>query len=147
TTPRGHEGMALCWACLCSFYALPYGCALTGGPSGALHSWDEVFVRRTTAMRVRANRRHVTLGQPVGKTGVSQELAALARLRFHDDPVTDGVDLLVFSNNNREQYLEVHSLDQPLAEWLRKTVRGARRRTGFSALLQAHRTKDRPGSA
>ncbi|MFJ2033988.1 hypothetical protein ACIN94_30675, partial [Streptosporangium sp. NPDC087985] len=47
STPRGHSGLALCWPCLCSFYALPYGCRLTGGPSIALHSWDERFMART----------------------------------------------------------------------------------------------------
>src|SRR5690606_25612893 len=38
TTPRGHEGRALCWPSLDCFYALPYGCRRTGGPSIGVHS-------------------------------------------------------------------------------------------------------------
>lgn len=35
TTPRGHEGLALCRGCLASFHALPYGCAIAKGRAAA----------------------------------------------------------------------------------------------------------------
>ncbi|GGO20261.1 hypothetical protein GCM10010116_40610 [Microbispora rosea subsp. aerata] len=146
TTPRGHLGMALCWPCLCSFYALPYGCRLTGGPSIALHSWDERFMARTVSRRVERNRQLIALGRPGSRTILAKkEVVALQALRHHEDRLTAGVDLIVFSNNNRGQTLEIQSMDQPLAEWLRRSVRQPSRRRGFPALLRAHSTADHPG--
>ncbi|WP_214104947.1 hypothetical protein [Acrocarpospora catenulata] len=144
-TPRGHLGMALCWPCLCSFYALPYGCRLTGGPSIALHSWDERFMARTVSRRVERNRQLIALGLPDSRAIRAKEVVALQALRDHEDRLTAGVELLVFSNNNRGQTLEIQSMDQPLAEWLRRSARQPSRRRGFPALLRAHSTPDRPG--
>ncbi|MDX3099967.1 hypothetical protein [Nonomuraea angiospora] len=143
-TPRGHSGMALCWPCLCSFYALPYGCRLTGGPSIALHSWDERFMARTLSRRVERNQQLIALGRPDQKGVGANEALALHALRLHEDRLTAGVDLLVFSNNNRGQTLEVQSLEQPLAEWLRRSSRPPRSR-GFAALVRAHATADKAG--
>ncbi|WP_066946586.1 hypothetical protein [Microtetraspora fusca] len=143
-TPRGHAGMALCWPCLCSFYALPYGCRLTGGPSTALHSWDERFMARTLSRRVERNRQLIALGRADSGRVLSNEVMALQALRRHEDRLIAGVELLVFSNNNRGQTLEIQSLDQPIAEWLRRTSRPPYNR-GFAALLRAHSTPDRPG--
>lgn len=144
STPRGHAGMALCWPCLCSFYALPYGCRLTGGQSYALHSWDERFMARTLSRRVERNRQLIALGRADPRGIPAREVLALQALRDHEDRLTAGVDLLVFSNNNRGQTLEIQSLEQPIAEWLRRSARPPRRR-GFPALLRAHATADRPG--
>ncbi|MEV0971069.1 hypothetical protein [Microtetraspora glauca] len=144
-TPRGHAGMALCWPCLCSFYALPYGCRLTGGPSTALHSWDERFMARTLSRRVERNRQLIALGRADSRKVLSNEVMALQALRHYEDRLTAGVELLVFSNNNRGQTLEIQSLDRPIAEWLRRSSRPPRKR-GFPALLRAHATGDRPGA-
>lgn len=138
TTPRGHGGLALCWPCLCSFYALPYGCVLTGGPSSVMHSLDEGLLRHMVFRQVRANQRHIELGQPVKKRAFSREGIALLRLREYDQALRDGVDLIIFSNSNREQSLSTHRLDQPVAEWLRQTMRPSQQ-TGFSAVVKAHR--------
>ncbi|WP_206068954.1 hypothetical protein [Nonomuraea composti] len=143
-TPRRHLGMALCWPCLCSFYALPYGCRLTGGPSIALHSWDERFMARTMSRRVERNQQLIALGKPESKGVGANEVLALQALRLHEDRLTAGVDLLVFSNNNRGQTLDVQSLEQPLAEWLRRSSRPPRSR-GFSALIRAHATANTAG--
>lgn len=144
STPRGHAGMALCRPCLCSFYALPYGCRLTGGPSIALHSWDERFMARTLSRRVERNRQLIALGQADPRGVPIREVLALHALRHHEDRLTSGVELLVFSNNNRGQTLEIQSLEQPVAEWLRRSSRPPRKR-GFPALLRAHATADRAG--
>jgi hypothetical protein len=146
TVPRGHGGLALCWACLCCFYALPYGCALTGGSSSVLHSFEDEFLRTQVFRQVRSNDRHITLGRAVTKGAFSREATALRRLRAYEDRLTAGVDLMVFSNNNREQTLAVHSLSQPIAEWLRQTQRPSQG-AGFAALLRAHRTRQAPGIA
>jgi hypothetical protein len=138
TTPRGHEGMALCWPCLCSFYALPYGSQLTGGSSVALHSWDERFLQKTVRRQVRSNMQLAATGDVTRKQSEVREVVALDALRKYSERITDGVELLVFNNNNRGQLLETHTLQQPLAEWLRKTCRFSDLRRGFGALVQAH---------
>lgn len=146
STPRGHAGMALCWPCLCSFYALPYGCRLTGGPSIALHSWDEKFMARTLSRRVERNLQLIALGAAEKKRPAAWEVLALHALRLHEDRLTAGVDLLIFSNDNRAPMLEIQSMEQPVAEWLRRSARPPRRR-GFPALLRAHATPVKPGVA
>jgi hypothetical protein len=143
STPRGHEGVALCWPCLCCSYALPYGCHLTGGSSVAVHSWDESFLGRTVRRRARHNRAVAATGKvPQSHT---REVVALRALRRYSDPLTDGVELLVFNNNNRGQLLESYALQQPLAEWLRRTSRPGDQRRGFGLLVRAHTTANTPG--
>lgn len=145
TTPRGHEGLALCFACLCCFYALPYGSVLTGGPSIAVHSWDDAFLVRTTRSQARRTSLRLAVDPvPLGPSG--QELVALQALRQYDRPLRAGIELMVFNNNNQDQSLRRHPLDEPLAEWLRTTMTNATLWRGFVALLRAHRTKDRSGS-
>ncbi|GAA1244959.1 hypothetical protein GCM10009665_39770 [Kitasatospora nipponensis] len=145
STPRGHEGMALCRPCLQSFYALPYGCRLTGGSSIALHSWDEDFLLDAITRQVDHNRTIAATGDAGKRQGEVREVVALTALRTHVRPMNASVDLLVFNNNNRGQLLEVHSLEQPLAEWLRRTQRLARRRRGFTALVKGHASASTPG--
>ncbi|WP_326596602.1 hypothetical protein [Streptomyces sp. NBC_01803] len=138
TTPRGHEGMALCWPCVCCFYALPYGAQLSGGSSVAVHSWDEGFLRRAVGLQAGRNLRIAATGNVAGKQDTVREVVALEALRGYGARLADGVELLVFNNNNRGQLLESHGLAQPLAEWLRRTCRLAERRRGFRALVRAH---------
>lgn len=145
TTPRGHEGVALCWPCVCCFHALPYGCLLTGGPAVAIHSWDENFLGWSVDQRVERNRQEILIGRGIPRQPPSREVLALQLLREYADELTSGIELLVFSNNNRGQALDIHSMDQPLAEWLRTTIRGTDQRVGFAALLRTHQTKDRSG--
>lgn len=144
TIPRGHAGLALCWPCLCSFYALPFGCHLTGGSFTALHTWDERLAAHITRQQARRNELLLTTGQK--PTAPKPEVAALAALRHYEHRVTAGVELLVFKNNNQEQALDAHAVDQPLAEWLRTTTRLPARRTGFGCLLRACRTDKGSGA-
>ena len=145
TTPRGHAGMALCHPCRASFHALPYGVLLTGGPSIAVHSWDEGFLRRVVSRQVDRNVVLAETGDPGRHQTEVREVVALRALRRYGERVTAGVELLVFNNNNRSQSLEQYALDQPLAEWLRSTSREPTRRVGFRDLLRAHATKSEPG--
>ncbi len=142
TTPRGHEGMALCWPCVASFYALPYGCQLTGGSSVALHSWAEPFLANTIARQVARNLVLAEFGREADKDGDRREIVALRALRAYAQPLTDGVEMLVFNNNNRGQLLDSYSLTQPLAEWLRRSSRISGRRAGFEVLVRAHTTEN-----
>jgi hypothetical protein len=145
TTPRGHQGMALCWPCVVCFYALPYGCRLTGGTSAVLHSWDGDFLAATVARQVGVNRRIFELGGAEPVESLAREVIALKMLRHYPNPMRGGVELLAFSNNNRGQTLDIYAMDQPLAEWLRRTEQLPARRRGFQALLRAHKTADQPG--
>lgn len=145
TTPRGHDGMALCWPCLSCFYALPYGCRLTGGSSTALHTWDEGFLRRTVPRQVGRSVQLAVTGDAAKKQTEPLEVAALRGLRAYGERLTDGVELLVFNNNNRGQLLAGHSVQQPLAEWLRLTCRLPERRRSFTALVRAHAGEGTPG--
>ncbi|UQA90757.1 hypothetical protein [Streptomyces halobius] len=146
TTPRGHEGMAMCWPCLASFYALPYGCQLTGGSSVALHSWNDAFLAQVVGRQVTRNRRLAVTGDESKKQAESRELVAVRALRAYSERFTAGVELLVFNNNNnRGQLLESYSLSQPLAEWLRRTSRLADLRRAFTLLVRAHVTANVPG--
>jgi len=144
TTPRSHSGLALCWPCVCSFHALPFGSHLSGGPSTVVHTWDERLAQHTARQQVRRNGLLITAGaKPVSP---KPEVTALAALRGYEHRVTAGVELLVFTNNNQDQVLTAHPVDQPLAEWLRTTVRLPARRTGFACLLRACRTDKGSGA-
>ena len=121
TTARGHDGLALCRGCLASFHALPYACAVANGRAALLHSWDEQFMARTIGTQMQRMRRDAALAAGVfgAKIPYARQVAAVRRIRSYSEPVTAGIDLMVFSNSNREQALEVHSMGQPLAEWIR----------------------------
>lgn len=138
TTPRGHAGLALCWPCVCSFHALPFGSHLSGGPSTIVHTWDERLAAHTARRQVHRNGLLITAGAKPASP--KPEVIALAALRGYEHRVTAGVELLVFTNNNQEQSLSAHAVDQPLAEWLRTTTRLPERRTGLAYLLRACRT-------
>ena len=148
TPPRGHEGLALCFACLNSFYALPYACQIGGGRAAVLHSWDEDFLRRTTRLQISRTRKEAGLG--VGSEEQPwywREVTALRYIQRHPRRLSAGVQLIVFTHNNRDQMLEEYALDQPLAEWLRSTLHGRSQHRGYQYLVRAHRIENRPGTS
>jgi hypothetical protein len=118
---------------------------LTGGSSIALHSWDDSFVRNTVRRQVGRNLRLIETGDVSAHQADTREVVALRALRNYDQRVKAGIDLFVYNNNNRGQVLDIHSLEQSLAEWLRKTLRESERRTGFGSLVCAHATKGASG--
>ncbi|MEU9157308.1 hypothetical protein AB0D59_43895 [Streptomyces sp. NPDC048417] len=144
STPRGHAGLALCWPCVCSFHSVPFGSQLTGGPSTVVHTWDERFAAHTVDRQVQRNGLLITLGAKPASP--QADVAVLAALRGYEHRVTAGVELLVFTNNNQDQVLTSHAVDQPLAEWLRTTTRLPDRRTGFACLLRSLRTDKNSGA-
>lgn len=139
TTARGHDGLALCRGCLASFHALPYACAVANGRAVLLHSWDDQFLERTVGTQVRRLQRDTTVAAGVfgAKIPYARQVAAVRRIRGYSEPVIAGVDLMVFSNSNREQTLEVHSMSQPLAEWIR-AVQYEGPPHGWHYLVRAH---------
>lgn len=148
TTPPEHAGLALCLACVSSFHALPYGCQIGGGRAAALHSWDEDFLARLVSVRVARTLQEATVGaEPATRSSYWREVAALRHLRSHPRRLSAGVELIVFSNSNKEQVFNEHPMDQPLAEWLRSTFHGSQRRDAFRYLGRAHRTKNVSGTA
>lgn len=147
TTPRGHDGLALCRGCLACFYALPYGCAITGGRAAVLHSWDDRFLERTTGRQVHRMRQDASVG--AGSFGDSRpyarQVAALRLIRGYEYRISAGVDLMVFSNSNKQQVLEVHAMAQPLAEWVRVTRYQPEMADGWRYLKRAHSGPKMPG--
>ena len=147
TTARGHDGLALCRGCLASFHALPYGCAVAGGRATAMHSWDERFMAKTITVRVRRMCRDATVA--AGAFGVkrpyARQVAALQEIRDYEERFTAGIELIVFSNSNKEQMLDQHAMDQPLAEWLRRIRHDAGFGNGWHYLLCAHHGAVVPG--
>jgi hypothetical protein len=109
-----------------------------------VHSWDESFLAQTVARQVRRNVRDVIVGRHLPPSW-PREVVALRALRRYDAELHASVELLVFSNNNREPFLTGYHLDQPLAEWLRRTSWDPARREAFTAMLRAHRSADVPG--
>jgi hypothetical protein len=147
TTPPDHAGLALCLACVSSFHALPYGCQIGGGRAAALHSWDEDFLQGFVRLQVARTLQQAMVGAGAATPSPYwREVTALRQLRRHSRRLSAGVELIVFSNSNKEQVLDEHAMEQPLAEWLRSTVRGSRT-GGFRYLARAHRTKNVPGTA
>lgn len=140
TTARGHEGMALCRGCLASFHALPYGCAISGGRAAVLHSWDDEFLRKTVSVRTGRMQREadVAAGRFGFQRPYARQVAALHEIRSYEERFTAGVELLVFSNSNKEQTLDSHQMEQPLAEWLRLISDDARFQDGWRYLIRAH---------
>lgn len=148
TTAPGHCGLALCTGCLASFHALPYGCEIGRGRATALHSWDDDFLRWTVPVQVTRTQARQAIGSGTGSNGpYARELTALRRLRAYEHALRAGVELYVFSNSNRDPVLDVQPLEQPLAEWLRRTMRDQQAREGFGYLTRAHRTEKIAGSA
>ncbi|MGH3842684.1 MAG: hypothetical protein ACRDS0_14750 [Pseudonocardiaceae bacterium] len=148
TTPPDHAGLALCFPCVSCFHALPYGCQIGGGRAAALHSWDEHFLRRFVHTQVGRTRQAATVTAGTAKPQPYwREVTALRHLRGHPRRLTAGVQLIVFSNSNKEQVLDEHVMEQPLAEWLRSTAHNRQRDLGYRYLVRAHRIKDVPGAA
>lgn len=147
TTPRGHDGLALCRGCLASFHALPYGCAIAGGRAAVLHSWDDQFLQRAIGRQVHRMRQNasVAAGRFGDRRPYARQVAALERIRAYDERLTAGVDLMVFSNSNKEQTLDVHAMSQPLAEWVRATRHRPDMAAGWRYLVRAHHGPKVPG--
>jgi hypothetical protein len=143
TTARNHAGLALCRGCLACFHALPYGCAVTGGRAAVLHSWDDRFMARAVAIQVLRMRRgaEVAAGRFGDRRPYARQVAALREIRAYEESFSSGVDLLVFSNSNQEQYLDVHAMSQPLAEWVRTVQDDPATANGWRYLTRSH---DRP---
>ncbi|MFF3932831.1 hypothetical protein [Streptomyces hirsutus] len=150
TTAPGHEGTPLCYPCVASLWAFPYGASLSGGRAAAIHSWDDAFLAPMTRLAVK---RTLAKAQapPVKTKGdppwYARELAVLEAVRSYDQRIHCGVELIVLSNSNKEQLLRVQEMGQPIAEWLRSTTARTDRRAGYRTLVAAQASKDASGEA
>jgi len=148
TTVPGHEGLALCRGCLLSFYALPYACVISGGRAAVVHSWDDRFLARVVGRQAKRmlGRTVLSSASASSQGPYARQRRAIGALRGYEEDLTDGVELLVFTNSNKEQELTIHSLEQPLAEWVSGSAHGTRA-VGWGYLCRAHRTEKIPGIA
>ena len=150
TTAPGHEGTPLCFPCVASLWAFPYGTQLSGGRSAAIHSWDDDFlanVIRATVGRTLADAQAAPKKKGVKAGEYARELWVWQAVRGYSNRLTAGVELLVLSNSNQEQLLVSQELTQPVAEWLRTTNSRTDRRAGYPALMAAHASKKVSGEA
>lgn len=149
TTAPGHEGTPLCYPCVASLWAFPYGASLSGGRAALMHSWDDDFLARMTRSTVDQTLQDAAAGPSKGaKPGpYARELWVLRAVRAYSRRITSGVELIVLSNSNKEQLLATQELGQPVAEWLRSINRWPDRRAGYPALVAAQQSKQVPGEA
>ena len=68
----------------------------------------------------------------------ARQVAALHRIRLDQEDLTARVDLVVFSNSNKEQTLDVHAMEQPPVERLRSVRYASRFGDGWRYLARAH---------
>ncbi|WP_242910939.1 hypothetical protein [Actinomadura terrae] len=149
TTAPGHEGTPLCYPCVASLWAFPYGASLSGGRAALMHSWDDEFLTRMTATTVDQTLRRASAG-PSKKQKPSpyaRELWVLQAVRAYSQRITSGVELIVLSNSNKEQLLATQELTQPVAEWLRSTNKKTELRAAYPVLVATQGTKQVPGDA
>lgn len=146
TTVPGHEGLALCRGCLLSFYAVPYACEIGGGRAALVHTWDDRFLAYVTGRQARRMLGKASLTSAATSSSLpnSRQCRVVEALRGYEEDLTDGVELLVFTNSNKEQELTVQSLEQPLAEWIRESAHGPHT-VGWNYLCRAHHTEKTPG--
>ncbi|WP_330182252.1 hypothetical protein OHB26_00365 [Nocardia sp. NBC_01503] len=148
TTAPGQNGTPLCFACVASLWAFPYGADLSGGRAAAIHSWDDVFLSRMTRIAVERTLSAAESSAAKVKHGpYARELTVLQRVRSYDRRIHAGVELIVLSNSNKEQSLRVQEMTQPSAQWLRTTATDTERRAGYGALVVAQTAKSVPGEA
>lgn len=149
TTAPGHEGTPLCYPCVASLWAFPYGASLSGGRAALMHSWDDEFLVRMTRVTVDQTLRDAVAGpSKKAKPGpYAREVWVLRAVRAYSRRITSGVELVVLSNSNKEQLFAAQELSQPVAEWLRSTNKDSKRRAGYPALVATQETKQVPGEA
>jgi hypothetical protein len=148
TTAPGHEGTALCYPCVASLWAFPYGAALSGGKAAAIHSWDDAFLAPVTRMAVQRTLAAAQAPPVKSKPGpYARELGVLSAVRSYGQRVRSGVELIVLANPNRDQFLQTQEMSQPIAEWLRSTTIKTDRRAGYRTLVASQATKTVSGEA
>ncbi|MBT2207243.1 hypothetical protein [Actinomadura sp. NEAU-AAG7] len=149
TTAPGHEGTPLCYPCVASLWAFPYGASLSGGRAALMHSWDDDFLARMTATTVTRTLRQASAGpSEKQKPGpYARELWVLQAVRAYGQRITSGVELIVLSNSNKEQLLATQELSQPVAEFLRSTNKNPKRSAAYPVLVATQGTKQVPGEA
>ncbi|RBM10025.1 hypothetical protein [Streptomyces sp. PT12] len=148
TTAPGHEGTPLCYPCLASLWAFPYGAVLSGGRATVVHSWDDRFLKAVTFRAVDRTQRAAKAAMPKGvkPSPYQREHAVLKAVRAYEHRVRAPVELMALSNSNKEQVLIVQEMEQPVAEWLRST-RNTALDAGYRALVETQGTPQVPGEA
>ncbi|WP_280433431.1 hypothetical protein [Nocardia brasiliensis] len=146
TTAPGQEGTPLCYPCVASLWAFPYGAVLSGGMAAAIHSWDDTFLAPVTRDAVDRTLRAAQLPPAKVKPGpYARELQVLTEVRAYGHRINSDVELIVLSNSNKEQRLQTQLMSQPIAEWLRSTY--SRNSAGYPRLVDTQATKTVPGEA
>ncbi|MEW2350593.1 hypothetical protein AB0904_23340 [Streptomyces sp. NPDC006684] len=150
TTAPGQQGTPLCFPCVACLWAFPYGARLAGGRAMAVHSWDDSFLAWSVQSAVRRTQQDaaVSAAQKNVKPGpYERELSVLKAVRGYGHRITAPVELIVLSNSNKEQLLVTQEMSEPIAVWLRSTVRRSERAKGYSVLVATQAAREVPGEA
>lgn len=141
--------LSVCWGCLCSFWAAPYGAFLQGRKAASLHTDDEQLMAALTAIQVRRTGRAAQTGTSTPVTGayLSAQLTVHALRGVRPAHARAGVSLLEWSNDNQNPSYRAHHLSAARATWLRSTVIDTARRKAWPALCRAFHTSTVPGYA
>ncbi|WP_280246707.1 MULTISPECIES: hypothetical protein [Nocardia] len=136
TTAPGHQGQPLCAGCLGSLHALPYGCHI--GPTAyTVHSWDDAFLRRATIRQVPRTRAHAAADDRLKAPARGErEADALDAVAEHDRALAADIELIEFSNSNRDPFLKTWTLRQTVAEWIRCVRRDPESTAALEALTR-----------
>ncbi|WP_216917149.1 hypothetical protein [Nocardia noduli] len=114
-TGPGHQGTPLCRACLVCLHAAPYGSLLARGRAVTLHSWDDEWLAATVRRQALRTRAAATARET--EAPVHWQDHAVAELLATSRAPSSQLEVMVWSNSNRDQALVVHQLDESLARW------------------------------
>jgi hypothetical protein len=113
TTAPGVPGWPLCWPCLVTGWAMPYGATYLRGQLVVFDASDHELLGYLTGRAVQENRRYVSVDQVAAPVRLERPTTVVFRaLRAYPEPPQSGVRMLVFRNDNRGAQLRSHRIAQ-----------------------------------
>jgi hypothetical protein len=113
TTAPGVPGWPLCWPCLVTGWAMPYGATYLRGQLVVFDASDHELLGYLTGRAVEENRRYVSVDQVAAPVRLERPTTVAFRaLRDYQEPPQSGVRMLVFRNDNRGARLRSHRIAQ-----------------------------------
>lgn len=148
TTAPGTRGWALCWGCLTSMWAAPYGSLIHAGACVSLVSADDHQQAAFTTRQVRRTRRIAQTGnnQPLTGQFLREQYTVRHIRELTTDQIHAGVQLIVWSNHNQTPECTPHLLDTETVRWLHSTARPDRA-TAWADLCRVFHTPKATGFA
>jgi hypothetical protein len=113
TTAPGVPGWPLCWPCLVTGWAMPYGATYLRGQLVVFDATDHQLLGHLAGRAVQENRRYLSVDQVAEPTRLEDPTTVAFRaLRGYRETPQSGVRMLVFRNDNRGARLRSHRIAQ-----------------------------------